>query len=140
MLVCGFAVLMGRRCVLLGFFMLAERVVMLGLMMMMRGRVVVGGRLVMMLTGRMFRCLGHQASPSWRISRYRGSSVESLWVSGLLRPSGNEVSLHPSHLQRWRDDSHQQGERHELVTLQPSSSWDRKLWGGRRGLAPSSRC
>ena len=40
-------------CVLLGFFVLANGVVMLGLMMMMRSGVVVSGRLVMMLASRM---------------------------------------------------------------------------------------
>ena len=37
------AMLMCRSCVLLGVFVLAERVVMLGLMMMMRCGVVVSG-------------------------------------------------------------------------------------------------
>jgi hypothetical protein len=41
--------LMSRSCVLLGIFVLAERVVMLGLMMMMRRGVVVSGRQMMML-------------------------------------------------------------------------------------------
>ena len=49
------AMFMGRRCVLLGFFMLTQRVVMLGLMMMMCSGVVVSGRHVMMLTSRMLR-------------------------------------------------------------------------------------
>jgi hypothetical protein len=38
------AMFMSRSCVLLGFFMLAERMVMLGLMMMMCGGVMVSGR------------------------------------------------------------------------------------------------
>jgi hypothetical protein len=38
------AMLVSRSCVLLGIFVLAERVVMLGLMMMMGGGVVVSGR------------------------------------------------------------------------------------------------
>ena len=42
-----------RSCMLLGFFVLAERMVMLGLKMMMRGGVVVSGRQEMMLTRRM---------------------------------------------------------------------------------------
>jgi hypothetical protein len=42
-------------CVLLGFFMFADGVVMLGLMMMMRSSVVVSGCQVMMLTRRMLR-------------------------------------------------------------------------------------
>jgi hypothetical protein len=49
------AMFMCRRCVLLGFFMLTQGVVMLGLMMMMCSGVVVSGRQVMMLTSRMFR-------------------------------------------------------------------------------------
>jgi hypothetical protein len=44
MFVSEFAVLASRSCVLLSFFVLAERVVMLGLMMMVRGGVVVSGR------------------------------------------------------------------------------------------------
>jgi len=43
MFVSKFAVFLSRSCVLLGFFVLAKRVVMLGLMMMMRGGVVVSG-------------------------------------------------------------------------------------------------
>lgn len=50
---------MCRGCVLLGFFVLAESVVMLSLMMMMRRGVVVSSRLVMMLPGRMLRWLRH---------------------------------------------------------------------------------
>jgi hypothetical protein len=42
-------------CVLLGFFVLTQGVVMLRLMMMMRSGVVVSGRLVMMLASRMLR-------------------------------------------------------------------------------------
>jgi hypothetical protein len=44
MFVCEFAMLVSRSCVLLGIFVLAERVVMLGLMMMMRRGVVVSSR------------------------------------------------------------------------------------------------
>jgi hypothetical protein len=51
--------LVSRSCVLLGIFVLAERVVMLGLMMMMRRGVVVSGRLMMMLTRWMLRRLCH---------------------------------------------------------------------------------
>ena len=43
MFVSSLAMFLSRACVLLGFFVLAERVVMLGLMMMMRGGVVVSG-------------------------------------------------------------------------------------------------
>jgi hypothetical protein len=53
MFVSKLAMFVSRGCVLLGFFVLAERMVMLGLMMMMRGGVVVSGRQVMMLTRRM---------------------------------------------------------------------------------------
>jgi hypothetical protein len=49
------AMFVSHSCVLLGFFVLADRVVMLGLMMMMRGGVVVSGGYVMMLTRRMLR-------------------------------------------------------------------------------------
>ena len=52
-----------RSCVLLGFFVLAERVMMLGLMMMVGGCVVVSGRELMMLTSRMLRCLCHALPP-----------------------------------------------------------------------------
>jgi hypothetical protein len=55
MFVSEFAMFVSRSCVLLSFFVLAERVVVLGLMMMMRGGVVVSGCLVMMLTRRMLR-------------------------------------------------------------------------------------
>jgi hypothetical protein len=53
MFVSKVAMFMSRSCVLLGFFVLAERMVMLGLMMMMRGGVMVSGRQVMMLVRRM---------------------------------------------------------------------------------------
>jgi hypothetical protein len=53
MFVSEFAMLLSRSCVLLGFVVLAERVVMLGLVMMMRGGVVVSGRQVMVLRHRM---------------------------------------------------------------------------------------
>ena len=54
MFVCELAMFVSRSCVLLGFFVFADSVVMLGLMMMM-----VSGRLVMMLTGWMLRWLCH---------------------------------------------------------------------------------
>ena len=38
------AMFVSRSCVLLGFFVLAERMVMLGLKMMMRGGMVMSGR------------------------------------------------------------------------------------------------
>jgi hypothetical protein len=46
-------------CVLLGFFVLAERMVMLGLNMMVRGSMVVNGGGEMMLTSLMLCCLCH---------------------------------------------------------------------------------
>ncbi len=49
MFVSKLAMLMSRSCMLLGFIVLAECVVMLRLMMMMRRGVVVSGRLVMMI-------------------------------------------------------------------------------------------
>jgi hypothetical protein len=48
-----------RFCVLLRLVVFADRMVMLSLMVVMRGGMVVGGRLVVMLTRRMFRCLCH---------------------------------------------------------------------------------
>jgi hypothetical protein len=57
MFVSKVAMFPSRSCVLLGFFMLAERMVMLGLMMMMRRGVVVSGRLMMMFTRWMLRHL-----------------------------------------------------------------------------------
>jgi hypothetical protein len=59
MFVSKLAMLMSRSCVVLGFVVLAECVVMLGLMMMMRRGVVVSGRLMMMLTRWMLRRLCH---------------------------------------------------------------------------------
>jgi hypothetical protein len=59
MFVSELAMLVSRSCVLLGFIMLAERVMMLGLMMMMRSGVVVSRRLMMMLTRQMLRGLCH---------------------------------------------------------------------------------
>jgi hypothetical protein len=53
MFVSKLAMFESRSCVLLGFFGLAERMVMLGLKMMMRGGLVVSGRQEMMLTRRM---------------------------------------------------------------------------------------
>ena len=55
MFVSEFAVFVSRSCVLLGFVMLADGVMMLGLMMMMRSGMVVSGCQVMMLTRRMLR-------------------------------------------------------------------------------------
>ena len=55
MFVSKVAMFMSRSCVLLGFFVLAERMVMLGLMMMMRRGVVVSGRQMMMLMRWMLR-------------------------------------------------------------------------------------
>jgi hypothetical protein len=55
MFVSELAMFMSRRCVLLGFVVLTQSVMMLGLMMMMSGGVVVSGRQVMMLTRRMLR-------------------------------------------------------------------------------------
>jgi hypothetical protein len=49
------AMLVSLSCVLLGIFVVAERVVMLGLMMMMRRGVVVSGRQMMMLMRWMLR-------------------------------------------------------------------------------------
>jgi hypothetical protein len=57
MFVSKLAMLMSRSCVVLGFIVLAECVVMFGLMMMMGRRVVVSGRLMMMLTRWMLRHL-----------------------------------------------------------------------------------
>jgi hypothetical protein len=55
MLMSELAVFLRRSCVLLGFFVLADSVVMLGLMMMMSGSVVVSSRQIMMLARRMLR-------------------------------------------------------------------------------------
>jgi hypothetical protein len=57
-----------RSCVLLRLFVLAEIVMMSRLMVMMRGGVVVSGRLVVMLTRRMLRCLWHLRSSSLRVN------------------------------------------------------------------------
>jgi hypothetical protein len=59
MFVSKLTMLMSRSRVLLGFVMLAERVMMLGLMMMMRSGVVVSRCLMMMLTRQMLRGLCH---------------------------------------------------------------------------------
>jgi hypothetical protein len=53
------AMFVSRSCVLLGLFVLAERMVMLGLNMVVRGSMVMTGRREMMLTRRMFWCLCH---------------------------------------------------------------------------------
>ena len=55
MFVSELAMPVSRSCVLLGIFVLAERVVMLGLVMMMRRGVVVSGRQMMMLMRWMLR-------------------------------------------------------------------------------------
>jgi len=59
MLVGKLAVLLSCRGVLLGLFMLADRVMVLRLMMVMRGRMMVSSCVVMVLTRWMFRCLCH---------------------------------------------------------------------------------
>ena len=59
MLMGKLAVFQSRCCVLLGLFVLTERVMMLRLMVVMRGGMVVTGRPVMMLTRWMFRSLCH---------------------------------------------------------------------------------
>jgi hypothetical protein len=53
------AMFVSRGCVLLGFFVLAERMVMLGLNMVVRGGVVMSGRREMMFPRRMLLCLCH---------------------------------------------------------------------------------
>ena len=53
------AVLFSCRGVLLGLFMLADRVMVLRLMMVMRGRMMVSSCVVMVLTRWMLRCLCH---------------------------------------------------------------------------------
>jgi hypothetical protein len=53
------AMFVSRSCVLLGLFVLPERMVMLGLNMVVRGGMVMSGRREMMLTRRMFWCLCH---------------------------------------------------------------------------------
>jgi hypothetical protein len=57
MLVGELAMLLSCRGVLLGLFMLADRVMMFRLMMVMRGRMMVSSCVVMVLTRWMFRCL-----------------------------------------------------------------------------------
>ena len=59
MLVGKLAVLLSCRGVLLGLFMLADRVMVLRLMMVMRGRMMVSSCVVMVLTRWMFRFLCH---------------------------------------------------------------------------------
>ncbi len=54
MFVSKLAVFMSRSCVLLGLFVLANRVMMLGLMMMVRSGVVMGSCMMMMLLRGMF--------------------------------------------------------------------------------------
>jgi hypothetical protein len=80
MLVGKLAVLLSCRCVLLGLFMLADRVMVLRLMMVMRGRMMVSSRMVMVLARWMFRCLCHLGALSMRClgkedlnPHYRGS-------------------------------------------------------------------
>jgi hypothetical protein len=48
------AMMLGGLCVVLRVFVLVPRMVVGGLVMMMRGGVVVGGRLMVMFTGRMW--------------------------------------------------------------------------------------
>jgi hypothetical protein len=55
MFVSEFAMFVSRSCVLLGFVVLADGVMVLGLMMMMRSGMMVSGCQVMMLTRRMLR-------------------------------------------------------------------------------------
>jgi hypothetical protein len=62
MFVSKLAMLMSRSCMLLGFVVLAECVVMLGLMVMMRRGVMVSGRLMMMLMRWMLRHLNFSFS------------------------------------------------------------------------------
>ena len=59
MLVGELAMLLSCRGVLLGLFMLADRVMMFRLMMVMRGRMMVSSCVVMVLARWMFRCLCH---------------------------------------------------------------------------------
>ncbi len=59
MFISGLAMFVSRGDVILGLLMLAKSVVMGRLMMMMRGRVVVSGRLKLVLNRRMFRGLCH---------------------------------------------------------------------------------
>ena len=54
-LVSELAMFVSRSCVMLGFFVLANCVMVLGLMVMMRGGVVVSGGGVVMFTRRMLR-------------------------------------------------------------------------------------
>jgi hypothetical protein len=54
-----FAVLLGRSSVLLGLGMLPDIVMMGGLVVVVRSGVMLGSRLVVMIAGRMLRCLGH---------------------------------------------------------------------------------
>jgi len=77
MFVSALAMFLSCSCVLLGFFMLADRVMVLRLMMMMGRGVVVSSCLVMMLTRGMFRCLCHLNVPP----------SESEWIEGLFRDS-----------------------------------------------------
>ncbi len=67
MFVSKLAVLQSCRRVLLGLFVLADRVMVLCLMVVMRGRMVVRGGVMMVLARRMFRCLCHRETPLlWR--------------------------------------------------------------------------
>jgi hypothetical protein len=54
-----FAMFVSRSCVVRGFLVLVDRVMVLGLMMVMRSGMVVGGSQVMMLLRRMLRRLRH---------------------------------------------------------------------------------
>jgi hypothetical protein len=62
------AMVESRSCVLLRLLVLAEFVMMGRLVVMMRGSVVVSGRLMVMLTRRMLRCLCHLRSSSLRVN------------------------------------------------------------------------
>ena len=65
MLMSGLAMLQSRRGVLLGLLMLADSMVMGRLIMMMRGRVMVSGRLKVVLSRWMLRCLCHLQRSSY---------------------------------------------------------------------------
>jgi hypothetical protein len=58
-------VFVGRRGVLLGLVVLAERVVMGRLEVVVGGSLVMGGSLVVMLDGRVLLLTSHDASPTW---------------------------------------------------------------------------
>jgi len=68
------AMFVSRSGVFLRLFVLAEIVMMGRLMVMMRGGVVVSGRLVVMLTRRMLRCLRHLRYSSLRVNHRKSIS------------------------------------------------------------------